>query len=498
MLPSGLSSVILSGLGLILGFASVPVMVAGLGYAGYGVYSIAFTIAGYGAFLDLGFGWAGMKFTADAHARGDRDSVASVLWALMLYHALIGAVVVVVLTAGADRAGHWLMAGSSDNAARVADVLPTAGLWFALSGLNGVFVGVLRGVQRHAAAACVAGTALVIGVGGGALVVGRGHGLHAAALCQVLGALTAAGLGAGALRGFVLPVPRGSLVSAAARELRQMLSFSLWTLLGRLVQVAMLQGDKVVAARAVGAVGLPSYVVPFNLAQKLNILGSAAVTAVYPMAAANSARSRDEFRESYFRVARVVHLFTAAPAITLLVLAPLFLHSWIGPEMAASGAGFLRVLAVGYWIVSVASVEAGCLEGWGYPRVTALAASASLILAVVVAGVLASTADVLSAVAGGVAVWMTGTGLTSTIAWQRVSGFPATRLWQGLLRPVAEMVVLGIVAGEVAGDWLVPGPGGLLGCATLTALLLVYGFVRLFPVEERKLLLSRVAGLSGA
>jgi O-antigen/teichoic acid export membrane protein len=416
-----------------------------------------------------------MKFTADAHARGDRDSVASVLWALMLYHALIGAVVVVVLTAGADRAGHWLMAGSSDNAARVADVLPTAGLWFALSGLNGVFVGVLRGVQRHAAAACVAGTALVIGVGGGALVVGRGHGLHAAALCQVLGAL-----------------------SAAARELRQMLSFSLWTLLGRLVQVAMLQGDKVVAARAVGAVGLPSYVVPFNLAQKLNILGSAAVTAVYPMAAANSARSRDEFRESYFRVARVVHLFTAAPAITLLVLAPLFLHSWIGPEMAASGAGFLRVLAVGYWIVSVASVEAGCLEGWGYPRVTALAASASLILAVVVAGVLASTADVLSAVAGGVAVWMTGTGLTSTIAWQRVSGFPATRLWQGLLRPVAEMVVLGIVAGEVAGDWLVPGPGGLLGCATLTALLLVYGFVRLFPVEERKLLLSRVAGLSGA
>ena len=102
MLRSGLSSITLSVLSLILGFASVPVMVTGLGYAGYGVYSLAFTIAGYGAFLDLGFGWAGMKFTADAHAQGDRDAVAGVLWALALYQALIGVVVVVLLTAGAE------------------------------------------------------------------------------------------------------------------------------------------------------------------------------------------------------------------------------------------------------------------------------------------------------------------------------------------------------------------------------------------------------------
>ena len=497
MLRSGLSSVTLAALGLVLGFVSVPVMVAGLGYAGYGVYSIAFTVAGYGAVLDLGFGWAGMKFAAEAHAQRDRDAVAGVLWALVLHQTLVGAVVVVLLTAAADRAGPWLMGGAGGDAARVAGLLPTAGVWFALSGLNGVFVGILRGAQRYVAAAVVAGTALVIGVGGGALVVAWGHGLHAAAGCQVLGALAAALVGAGALRGYLLPAPRGRLISASVRELRRMLTFSLWALLARLVQLVMLQGDTVVAARTAGALGLPSYVVPFNVAQRLNALGSAAVTAVYPVAAGHH-RSGRVFHESYFWAARVVHLCTAAPAITLVVLAPLFLHSWIGPEMAAGGAGFLRVLAVGYWIVSVASVEAGCLEGWGHPRLTALAATGGLIAAAVVAALLALTEGGLWAVAGGVGAWMTVTGLLTTIAWYRVSGFPAARLWRALLRPIGEMAVTGAVLGELAGGWVTPGPGGLLACGALVVLLFAYGLVRIFPGEERRRLLGRVAGLARA
>jgi O-antigen/teichoic acid export membrane protein len=495
MLRSGLSSIILSALSLVLGFVSVPVMMAGLGYAEYGVYSLAFTIAGYGAFLDLGFGWAGTKFTADAHAQGDRDAVAGVLWALLLYQAVVGVLVLAVLTAGAERAGLWLMAGSGGAAARVAEVLPLAGLWFALSSLTGVCVGVLRGVQRYGAAAFVGGTALVIGVGGGALAVARGHGLKAAALCQVLGALAAIVIAAAALRGFLLPAPPGQLVSSSARELRRMLSFSLWTLVSRLVQVAVLQGDKVLAVRAGGAAGLASYVVPFNVAQKLNVLGAAAVTAVYPVAAGRS-RSADEFRESYFRAARAVHLFTAAPAIAVLALAPLFLHSWIGPEMAASGSGFLRVLAVGYWIVSVGSVEAGCLEGWGKPRVTALIAAGSMVVAGVTAAALALTAGGLWAVAGGVAAWMTASGLANTLAWLRVSRFPMRRLWQELLQPIVEMVVLGLGVGAVAGGRLAPGPGGLLACAGLAALLLAYGFFRIVPGAERKMLASRVASLA--
>ena len=83
-------------------------------------------------------------------------------------------------------------------------------------------------------------------------------------------------------------------------------------------------------------------------------------------------------------------------------------------------------------------------------------------------------------------------GLVTVLAWYRVSGFPAARLWNELLRPIAEMVVLAVVAAEVTGGWLAPGPWGLLACAGLIALLLVYGFVRLFPHGEGRALLGRV------
>jgi O-antigen/teichoic acid export membrane protein len=119
---------------VILGFVSVPVLVTGLGYAGYGVYGIVFAIAGYGAFLDLGFGWAGVRFTAEAHARRDRDGAAGVLWALVLYQALSGGVVLALLVAGADRVGRGLMraacsgvqsAAETPQRARAAASMPT-------------------------------------------------------------------------------------------------------------------------------------------------------------------------------------------------------------------------------------------------------------------------------------------------------------------------------------------------------------------------------------
>jgi len=93
---------------------------------------------------------------------------------------------------------------------------------------------------------------------------------------------------------------------------------------------------------------------------------------------------------------------------------------------------------------------------------------------------------------------MTVTGLLTTIAWYRVSGFPAARLWRALLRPIGEMAVTGAVLGELAGGWVTPGPGGLLACGALVVLLFAYGLVRIFPGEERRRLLGRVAGLARA
>jgi O-antigen/teichoic acid export membrane protein len=269
-----------------------------------------------------------------------------------------------------------------------------------------------------------------------------------------------------------------------------MLGFSVWTFLSRLAQVAMLQGDKVVAARVAGIAALPVYSVPFGVAQKLNFLGAAAVTAVVPAAAQGQARG--DFLASYFRTARVVHLCTAAPAIVLLVWAPMLLQSWVGAELAEAGAGLLRAMTLGYWVMSVASVEAGCLDGWGRPRLNAMASLTGLGAAAVVFVTAVLFAGRLWAVAGAVTSWMIASAVVTAVAWQRVSGFPAARLARKLLQPIAEMAGLGLVIAVLASRWIVPGPWGLLAGVALGGVLLAYGFMRLFPGAERRAVLGRL------
>ncbi len=494
MLHSGVASIVLSTWGLVLAFVSVPVMLKGLGLAEYGVYSIAFVVAGYGAFLDLGFGWAGIKFVAEAHARGDGARISSILWALIVYQSMVGGVLLVVLSIAAEPLAHWLASGAAHDAGRLAHILPVAALWFMLSSLTGILVGVLRGVTRYVAAAVVAGAAHTIGVGGAAVAVAWGYGLEGAVLLQIVGAASALLLAVVALRDHIVVAARGAPGSSVISQLRQMLNVSLWSLTNRLVQIAVLQGDKLIAAKAAGAAGLPFYSVPFGLAQRLNVLGSAAVTAIYPVAALYGG-SRDEFVETYFRASRVVHLLTAAPAITMIVLAPLLLDSWLGPLMASAGAGYLRALAVGFWIISVGSVEAGCLEGWGHARLTALAACAGVMAALVTGAVLATATGLLWAVAGAVCAWMVTTAAVNAVTWYSIAGLSMSRLRRELVYPVAEMVTLGVLAGEVVATFIPPGPVGIAACGGLCALLALYGSRRMFGIEERRMLWGRVAAL---
>src|SRR5689334_6784447 len=175
-------------------------MLNGLGRADYGAYTLAFTLAGYGTFLDLGFGWAGMRYAADAHAHRDRARLADIVRALLAYQGLIGVLVAALLVVAPERLGAWISTTPGQGADRLIGVLPIAGLWFALAAVSGVLIGVLRGMDRHRAAAVAAAVSLVLGVGGGALMVARGHGLRTAALCQALGALGSATLGLVALR----------------------------------------------------------------------------------------------------------------------------------------------------------------------------------------------------------------------------------------------------------------------------------------------------------
>jgi O-antigen/teichoic acid export membrane protein len=108
-----------------------------------------------------------------------------------------------------------------------------------------------------------------------------------------------------------------------------MLGFSIWNYASRLIQMFVLQADKIAIARWGGPVVLAFYSVPFNFAQRVNVLAGPAVTAIYPIAVVGR-HDRESFMQQYLAASRLLHVATAALAISVLVWGDRFLGAWVG------------------------------------------------------------------------------------------------------------------------------------------------------------------------
>lgn len=492
LLASGVLTAAASAWSTALALVTVPMMLHGLGTDGYGLYSVAFSVAALGSYLDLGLGWTTAKFVAEADA-DDRIRLGSVLAASVVYHALFGLIFAVAIIATAPWIARHGLRVSQAHMTMTVTLLRLTAVSFAAYNLLGVFVSALRGMRRFTAATLIATGTNTVASAGAALMAVLGRGPVGAALAQ----FTAVAIGA-AIGGVIcFPLFRHARPGAALRqELRAMVGFSMWSYGTRLIQMVMQQLDKLLIARWLGPAALTFYAVPSNLAQRVGVLAGPAVTAVYPVAAAGQ-RDRDRFLRQYLNASRLLHMTTAALALTVLVWGDRLLAAWVGEEMAARGTTALRVLTIGFWLVSVGSFDGGCLEGWNRPRTTFLLAAAGMIIGVPLAlltWALTGTSAVPIAVA--VSSYFMTSGIGQMVAWYRVARYPLAPVLRGVGLPVIESAVLAIVLSWVLHPVIHGAPASIACFFGLIAVLGLYGFWRTMRGPEVRMLASRV--LAGA
>jgi O-antigen/teichoic acid export membrane protein len=492
LFASGTLSLLTSLWGFAIGFVALPIMVGSLGYEDYGAYGIAFALVSYGSILELGLGWSIVKFIAEADERGRHDDLRLIVVAGAAYQLLAGIVIVAVamVVSVAMRGPGSLSSGAT----LVAELLPLAATCFVASNVLSLTAGVLRGLRRFLAASLLVAVAALTTVAGPAAAAACGAGVRGVVAVQLVGGVGVAVVGLYVVMRWMFAGHAWPSWEEAVGHFRRMLSFSLWSFASRVVQIAALQGDKAVAAWMTGAAGFAFYSIPFGLAQKVNFLGAAAMNAIYPVAAA-SAGTRDRFLATYFLAARIVHLVTGAGALTAIALSPLFLASWIGPEMAERGSVFLRLFVLGYWVVAVGSLDGGCVEAWGYPRATATVASAALAVAVV-AGIVCylRNVDVLVSLAVAVTVWLVTTGVGNSAVWYRIGGIYVRRMWLTIGLPLLEMAALAGLAAALLNPLRVHRAAGLLSLLIVAGALVGYGWLRMFAASERRGLVLRMKG----
>jgi O-antigen/teichoic acid export membrane protein len=489
LLASGGLSLAASIASTAVALVTVPVMLHSLGFAAYGIYSVAFSVAALGSYLDLGLGWTTAKFVAEADAAASRTPVGTAMAASALYQLSLGLVFASVVIVGSWSISAVVLHVPPDQVGSASAVLRLAAVSFVVSSLLGVFVSTLRGLRRFTAATLVATGSTTISAIGAAVAASMGLGIVAAAAAQLFGVACGALAGLGACY---------TLLRASAygrglwNQLRVMLGFSLWNYASRLIQMFVLQADKIMIARWGGPAVLAFYSVPFNFAQRVNVLAGPAVTAIYPIAVVGRL-DRESFMQQYLAASRLLHVTTAALAISVLVWGDRFLGAWVGPEMALRGTFFLRALTVGFWAVSVGSFDGGCIEGWNKPRVifvlSAIAAVAGLAIAATAMWSMTSAAQ---AVALGVSGYFVTVGIGQMVSWYRIARYPVRFMFGRVALPVAEMGLLAVIASMLLRRTIEGRVGSIVTLFGLMAGLGAYGVLRALSGAELRTLAARL------
>jgi O-antigen/teichoic acid export membrane protein len=493
LLGAGVLSLANTVWGTLLALVTIPIMINGLGLTYYGIYTLAFSMAGFGVFLDLGLGWTISRFVAEADALKNQGLLVTTVRVGVFCHLVIAFLFVVIVYPSAGWIAQAILRTSAAETPVMVNVLRIAVVSFACSSIGSVFICTLRGLRRFAPATLISVIGVTISVVGAAAMARLGMGVVPAAVAQLAGALICVAMGAWVCRPY-LPRPDGEV--AIRKQLRRMVEFSFWTYMYRLIQMFVLHADKVLIGRFSGPAFLPIYTVPFGFAQKINFIAGPAVTAIYPTAAADQ-NDPEMFIRKYFSGARLVHILTGAAALSVLLWGEKFLTAWIGAEFASRSVFYLNVFTVGYWVISVGSFDLVCIEGWNRPRTAFIIAGIGMLSAICVGFIVWPIIGVSRAIALSVATWLVTVGVGGMITWQRISRYPIQNIFRQIVLPLGEMALIGYVLSSVsryvAGHRFVV----IAVLPMIAVVLTIHGCIRAFSREELRTIFSRLASFVG-
>ncbi len=127
--------------------------------------------------------------------------------------------------------------------------------------------------------------------------------------------------------------------------------------------------DRFAIGAILGAVAVAAYTVPFQLSQRINMIPSSLMSALFPRFVPASAAEHD--RIGGIATLTIASILTVPVLVAIVALRP-FLNVWVGADLASKAAPVGRILLVGFWINAFAYVPQMRLQASGRPRLVAL------------------------------------------------------------------------------------------------------------------------------
>jgi O-antigen/teichoic acid export membrane protein len=190
---------------------------------------------------------------------------------------------------------------------------------------------------------------------------------------------------------------------------KELFGFGMYFLLSQLGVLLLYQADKLLIGAFLSVAAVTYYVVPGNLATRIQGLVAAATSIVFPVSSALFEQGLSESLTRLYREGtRLVMILATSVSVPLAVYAGKFLLYWMGEDIARNSATVMVVLVATYYVLSLSSIPWGIANGSGRAKVNAVftlfIAAADIALFVVLVGpfglVGAASAYLISAVVG--------------------------------------------------------------------------------------------------
>lgn len=366
---------------------TVPLVVRGLGQAGYGVYALVTAIVGYFAVMDINLTAGSVKYIAQHRARGEQRQVAETISFGLASYAVIGLAGALGIFAGAGWFVDSLFALPAALRYEARVTLQLAALGFLFSQLQNYLNSVPQSLMRYDVSGRVEmlfGALVPLATVG---VMALGHGLFEVILLRVAASAIHCLVLWHAIRR-LLPAWRWRWPQARART--ALLRFSAWSCLARFAALSYAHADKLIIGALVGVAGLAYFTVAATLANRVLGLSFRLSGVLFPAASALAARGElVRLGQVYVKATRYVVYLNAAILVLVGVFAHRILALWMDETFARNGATVLAVMAVSQFVDSLTSLPSLVNDGLGHPRVSGLFAATRALagLAMVYAGV---------------------------------------------------------------------------------------------------------------
>jgi O-antigen/teichoic acid export membrane protein len=387
---------------LVVTFIATPIELDRMGAERYGIVVVLSAAIGYVGLLDVGAGWAVMRFVPLYRARADDPSAQRVVAASMLLSLGIGIVVGAAVFALAEPLSS-LLDVSSEAAEQTTDAVRIAAVTVPVMLVVSVFSGLGRAIGMFPLVGVVAATQVIVLNIVWVAVAGTEDDVVKVLTAQLLigcGAIVASAVAVTLRQGWVL-----RMRPPTRETFREITSFGAKTSSGQAGLGLLVAADKPLLGAVIPVSSVPLYAIPFGLALRITLVSSSASSAVFARVVEALASGQDsEFARLRQRAFAFVGLVSGILAVNCVFGGRPLLDWWIGSDFAEDGWLALAILGIGFGVLASGSIGNILLDAAGRPGVAAMLMIGGGVTGLLLCGSLAAVWDSPVAASAGTSV----------------------------------------------------------------------------------------------